>query len=211
MVHLITLIFALLTLNTTAFAQAQARTVAIERVALGNGFTVAKPAGDDWQQTGSPATFIKQIKPETHTLVLHAATEQSNLSEDELFNARKPNNTSRLITPISRLLNQTWKQHIEFMNAKNLETGTRIDDSSGNYTTGKLYCGFSRITVSDRTSQSDDNAEIMRYVAYSCLEYPDLAVATSVSYSERGQKKDLSNDAMAEGERFANSLQRVEK
>lgn len=33
--------------------------------------------------------------------------------------------------------------------------------------------------------------------------------AATVSYSERGREQDLSDDAMAEGERFARSLERT--
>jgi hypothetical protein len=41
----------------------------------------------------------------------------------------------------------------------------------------------------------------MCYVSYSCIEFPDTSVAAHISYSERGRAQDLSDAALAEGER----------
>jgi hypothetical protein len=46
----------------------------------------------------------------------------------------------------------------------------------------------------------------LRFVAYSCMNLVGV-VAAHVSYSERGREQDLSDEVMAEGERFARSLQ----
>jgi hypothetical protein len=192
-----------------AHAQAPAGDEPLPRVDIGSGFSVAAPSGDDWRTTGAPASYYKALGPQDHSLVLAAATGPSGISREEIVAVAGPNGGTQLVKLVARFVERAWKAHAAGMQDARFEPVDVVNETGGKYSVGKFICGYSRIVVRDRGALADGVPARLRYVAYSCVEFPDLTVAATVSYSERGREQDLSDDAMAEGERFARSLRRL--
>lgn len=193
-----------------AHAQAQTDAGPLPRVDIGSGFSVAAPAGDGWRMTGAPASYYKALGPQDHSLVLAAATGPAGISREEIVAVAGPNGGNQLVKIVARFVERAWKAHAAGMQDARFEPVDVVNETGGRYSIGTFFCGYSRIVVRDRGAVVNGIPARMRYVAYSCVEFPDLTVAANVSYSERGREQDLSDDAMAEGERFVRSLQRLQ-
>ena len=205
------LLIAFFEFCSAAYAQTPSDAELPSRLDIGSRFSVAAPTGHGWRPTGAPATFIKQLGPEDHSLVLAAATGPSGISREEIIAVRGSNGADKLVKLITRFVDRAWKSHAAGFQDARFETIDVVDETGGNYSFGKFFCGYSRIVVRDHGAHADDIPARLRYVAYSCVEFSDMAVAATVSYSERGREQDLSEEAMAEGERFARSLQRIKQ
>ncbi len=196
-----------------AVAQAQAQTTPSaepsQRLELGGRFSVAAPIGDGWRKTGEPASYIKVLGPEHHSLILAASTGPSGITREDISGFREPGGVERMIKLMARFSEMAWKAHAAGLEGSRFEAVEKENEVGKKYEIGKFICTYSRIVVRDRAAVVDGVPAKLRYVAYSCLEFPDMREAATVSYSERGREQDLSDDAMAEGERFARSLERT--
>jgi hypothetical protein len=193
------------------YAQAPADVEMLPRIDIGSGFSVSAPKGQGWRTTGAPASYYKLLGPEDHSLVLIATTGPSGISNEEILAVRGPNGGNQLVKLFARLGERNWKAHAAGMQDSRFEPVDVFHDTGKTYSLGNLLCDYSRIVVRDRGALVDEVPTRMRYVAYTCVQFPDMKVAATVSYSERGREQDLSCDAMAEGERFTHSLQRLQR
>ena len=207
----------MLTLCTTAIAMflfvgsayAQAPDVSNPaRVDIGGRFSIVAPLGPEWQTRGAPASYYKPLGTEGQGLLLSAVTGPSGISREDILSLDGPNAGNRLVKLVSRFVEQAWKAHAAGMKEKRFERIEVVNETGGKFSIGKFFCAYSRIRVRDGAAMIDGLPTHLRYVAYSCIEFSDMTVAADVSYSERGREQDLSDEAMAEGERFAWSLQR---
>lgn len=194
-----------------AHAQAQGIPSAenAHRLEIGSRYSVAAPVGDGWRKTGDPASYLKILSPDHHSLVLMASTGPSGITQEDIFGFRESGGVERMIKLMARFSEMAWKAHAAGLEGSRFETVKKENELGKQYAIGKFICTYSRIVVRDREVLVDGVPTKMRYVAYSCLEFPDMREAATVSYSERGREQDLSDEAMAEGERFARSLERA--
>jgi hypothetical protein len=197
--------------DATMYAQATADVGMLPRVDIGSGFAVSAPTGQGWRTTGAPASYYKLLGQGDHSLVLVATTGPSGISHEEIVALRGPEGGNKLVKLTARFVERAWKAHAAGMQDSRFEVLDVVNETGGKYSLGKFFCGYSRIVVRDRGALVDGVPMRLRYVAYSCVEFPDMKVAATVTYSERGREQDLSCDAMAEGERFARSLQRLKQ
>jgi len=180
----------------------------LQRLEIGSGFSIAAPTGDGWRKTGDPASYLKILGPEHHSLVFMANTGPSGITHQDILGFREPGGVARMIKLMAQFSERAGKAHAAGMPGERFESVERVNEAGGKYNLGDFMCTYSRMVVRDREAVVDGSPTRLRYVAYSCLGFPDMRVAASVSYSERGREQDLSEDAMVEGERFARSLQR---
>lgn len=198
-----------------AHAQAQALPAAqpSQRLEIGAGFSIAAPGGDGWRKTADPATFLKVLGPEHHSLVLMANTGPSGITKEDILGFREPGGVDTMIKLMARFFSLARKAHavdLEGLRYELLEMADETqEEATGKYNIGKFFCTYSRIVVRDREHLVDGSPTRLRFAAYTCLEFPDMRVAAQVSYSERGREQDLSDEALAEGERFVRSLERA--
>jgi hypothetical protein len=183
----------------------------LPRIDIGSGFTVSAPTGQGWLTTGAPASYYKLLGPGDHSLVLIATTGPSGISHEEILAVRGPKGGNQLVKILVDFDERAWKAHAAGMQDSRFEPLDVVKDTGKDYSLGKFLCAYSRIVVRDRGALVDGAPTRLRYVAYTCVEFPDMRVAATVTYSERGREQDLSCDAMAEGERFARSLQRLQR
>lgn len=193
------------------YAQPPTDIETLPRIDIGSGFSVSAPAGQGWRKTGAPASYHKLLGQDDHSLVLVATTGPSGISREEILAVRGPDGGNKLVKLFARLSERTWKAHTAGMQDARFEPLDVFHDTGKKYSLGKLLCDYSRIVVRDRGALVDGVPTRLRYVAYTCVQFPDMIVAATVTYSERGREQDLSCDAMAEGERFARSLQRLQR
>jgi hypothetical protein len=193
---------------TSAYAQTPSSPELPARIDIGNGFSVVAPIGPDWQITGTPASYFKLLGPDDHSLALIATTGPSGITRQEILAVSGPNGANQVVKLVARFVERAWKAHAGGLQDGRFEAIETVNETGGNYSFGKFFCGYSRIVVRDRGALVDGVPTRLRYVAYSCVEFPDMTVAASVSYSERGREQDLTDSALAEGERFARSLER---
>lgn len=179
-----------------------------QRIEIGSGFSIAAPTGDGWRKTGDPASYLKVLGPEHHSLVFMANTGPSGITHQDILGFREPGGVDRMIKLMAQFSLRASKAHASGLQGERFESVELVTEMGDKYKLGDFICTYSRIVVRDREAVVDGSPTRLRYVAYSCLGFPDMRVAVSVSYSERGREQDLSEDAMAEGERFARSLQR---
>lgn len=194
-------------------AHAQIQTIpAVEssrKLEIGARFSVAAPIGDGWRKTGDTASYMKVLGPEHHSLVLMASTGPSGITQEDISGFRAPGGVDRMIKLMARFSEMAWKARAAGLEGSRFEAVEKENELGKKYDIGKFICTYSRIVVRDRAAVVDGVPAKLRYVAYSCLEFPDMREAAIVSYSERGREQDLSDDAMAEGECFARSLERA--
>ena len=197
--------------DSAVYAQAPADVEMLPRIDIGSGFTVSAPTGQGWLTTGAPASYYKLFGPGDHSLVLIATTGPSGISHEEILAVRGPKGGNQLVKLLVDFDERAWKAHAAGMQDPRFEPLDVVKDTGKEYSLGKFLCAYSRIVVRDRGALLDGAPTRLRYVAYTCVEFPDMRVAATVTYSERGREQDLSCDAMAEGERFARSLQRLQR
>ena len=191
--------------------QSQEGAGAAAQIDIGGGYSVMGPVGEGWRATdasGSPASYLKILGPESHSLALIADTGPSGITPQEIRAIGRPNAADQVVKLIGRFVSSAWKSHAAGLQDARYETVETVNETGGKYSFGKFFCGYSRIVVRDRGAMMDGVPAMLRHVAYSCITFPDMVTAASVTYSERGREQDLSSEAMAEGERFALSLQR---
>jgi hypothetical protein len=179
------------------------------RVDIGNGFSVVAPTGTGWQKTAEPATYLKQLDEQGHSLVLAAGTGPSGITLEDIHGiGRGPGSGERLVKLVMRFVERAWKANATGMEQSRFERIEVVNETAGKYNIGKFICAYSRIRLLDRGAMVDGVPTQLRYVAYACIGLPDMEVAGHVSYSERGREQDLSDGVVAEGERFVRSLER---
>jgi hypothetical protein len=199
----------------TAYAQSPA-VGEHARIDIGGRFSIAMPANGGWQAAETPGSYRKLLEPQGHSLVLMAVTGPSGISLEDMKSLSGKDGGNRLVKLVTRFTEGAWKAHasgiqgnrFKKIDAVNETKMDIVNETSGNDRLNKFICAYSRIRVYDREAMVDGKPTQMRYVAYTCIEFPDMIVAAHVSYSERGREEDLSEDAMAEGERIVHSLQR---
>lgn len=197
--------------DAAVYTQAPADVEMLPRIDIGSGFSVSAPMGQGWRTTGEPASYNKRLGPKDHSLVLIAATGPSGISRQDIVALRGPDGGNQLVKLLARFAERAWKAHAAGMQDARFEPLDVVHETGKKYSLGKFICAYSRIVVRDRGALVDGVPTRLRYVAYSCVEFPDMIAAAAVTYSERGREQDLSCDAMAEGERFARSLQRLQQ
>ena len=200
--------FAFLASAATALAQVPPDAGPPPRVDIGGGYTIVAPTGPGWQQTGSPASYYKPLGAEGHGLAVIAATGPSGITRQEIIGAGESKDANALVKLVSRFVGVAWKRHAAGLQEGRFEVVDTVNEMAGKGVMGDLVCAYSRIVARDRGAVVDGAPARLRYVGYTCIEFPDMTVAAHVSYSERGREQDLSDAAMAEGERTARSLQR---
>jgi hypothetical protein len=179
------------------------------RIDIGGGFSVEAPASPGWQPTGGPGSWLKRLAPEGHSLAFVVATGPSGITQQDLMQIRGPEGGARLAKLVSGYYGRAWAAHAAGMNQSRFTKIDVANDSGKEAALGELLCAKSRIRVRDRGGMPEGATRQLRYVAYSCIQFPDMTTAAYVSYSERGRDEDLSDEAMAEGERLAQSLRRA--
>jgi hypothetical protein len=191
-----------------AHVHTQAGGEAVPRVEIGAGYSVAAPAGRGWIEIGAPGAYFMPIAPQGHGLLLVATTWSSGISREEILDHAATAGQDGLVRIASRFVTAAWKAHRASLAGERFENVEVVNDVGGEFAIGPLLCGYSRISGRDHGALIDGVPAQVRYVGYSCAEFPDLSVAATVSYLERGPVRALSDQAMAIGERFARSLQR---
>ncbi len=180
-----------------------------ERVNIGGRFSVEAPASPGWQPTGGPGSWLKHLVPEGHTLAFIVAAGPSGITQQDVMEIRGPDGGTRLAKLISGFYARSWAAHAAGMNQPRFTKIEVVNDSGKEAAIGDFLCAKSRIRVRDSGGLPEGASRQLRYVAYSCIQFPDMTFAAYVSYSERGRDEDLSEAAMAEGERLAQSLRRL--
>lgn len=178
------------------------------RVEIGAGFSIAQPAGKAWLEIGAPGAYFMPFAPDGHGLLLVASVGPSGISHEDLMAAAGASEQDRLVRLAARFVTAAWKAHRASLAGERFEKIEVANEVGGKFAIGKFLCGYSRISGRDRGALVDGAPAHVRYVGYSCVEFSDLSVAATVSYLERGRAHELSDEAMALGERFARSLQR---
>jgi len=166
-------------------------------------FHRSRPLGPGWEKTAEPATYLKSISDRGHSLVLMATTRPSGITAEDIRAAGGA--VDRIVRLLSRFMEQSWKVHSRGVEQGRFEKLETVNDSGRQYDIGKTFCAYSFIRLLDRGAIVDGTPTQMRFVAYSCIDFLGV-VAAQVSYSERGREQDLSDEVMAEGERWARSL-----
>ncbi len=197
-------------IGAAAHAQASPDAESLPQIEIGGGFSVAVPTGDGWRKTGDPASYVKVLGPERHSLVLTASTGPSGITRQDILGFLQLGGVDRMLKLMSRFHLQALEAHAAGLQNPRFEPIEQMNEIGGKYNLGKFFCAYSRIVVRDREALVDGLPTRLRYVGYSCLQFPGMDVAVSISYSERGREQDLSEEAMAAGERFVHSLRRAE-
>jgi hypothetical protein len=179
------------------------------RVDIGHRFSVEAPVGDGWQKTAEPATYLRELEPKGHSLVLVAVTGPSGITSKEVRSLLGPAGGDRLVRLIGRFFQSSFQASAAGLEQGRFEKIDIVNAVMGKHNVGEFVCAYSRIRALDRGATAEGVPMQIRYVVYSCLDLGYLEFAAQVSYSERGREQDLSDDVMAEGERFARSLQRT--
>lgn len=179
------------------------------RIDIGGGFSIEAPTSPGWQPTGGPGSWLKRLAPEGHTLAFVVATGPSGITPQDLMEIRGPEGGARLAKLVSGFYGRAWAAHAAGMNQSRFTKVEKVNDSGREAAVGEFLCAKSRIRVRDSSGLSGGATRQLRYVAYTCIQFPDMTTAAYVSYSERGRDEDLSDEAMAEGERLAQSLRRA--
>jgi hypothetical protein len=186
------------------------------RIDIGGRFSIARPVNGGWQAAETPGSYRKRLEPQGHTLVFTAVTGPSGISQKDIQTLQGSGGGNRLVKLVTRFTEDAWKAHNSGLQGGRFEKIDAVNDTNMDIVNAasekdrlnKFICAYSRIRVYDREAIVDGRPTQMRYVAYTCIEFPDMTVAAHVSYSERGREQDLSEDALTEGERMARSLQR---
>lgn len=195
-------------LAACARAQVPGGEAAPSRIDLGQRFSIEAPAGAGWQPGGTPGSFRKTLEGRGHTLVLQAAAGASGISREEIASIREAGGANRMVQLVQRFVENAWKAHAAGLDDARYSKLQVVNDTGGKYSFGRLLCAYSRIRALDRGAPVGDAPTELRLVAYSCLEFSDMTSAASASYSERGLPQELSDEVLAEGERFVRSLRR---
>lgn len=178
-----------------------------ERISIGSGFSVAPPEGPGWVSDGKAPMYGKKLPGEGHSLIFVAATGPSGITRDEIASIGEPDGASKLVKLVTAFNMRAWKAHA----SGSIDRFEKIDartESGGEFDIGKLLCAYSLIRVRDHNRIIEGSPALLRVASYTCIEFPDMTVAATVSYSERGREQDLAESAMTEGEKFARSLLR---
>lgn len=180
-----------------------------ERIDLGGGFSIEPPAPPGWQPTGGPGSWLKRLASEGHSLAFVVATGPSGITPQDLMEIRGPEGGARLAKLVSGFYARAWAAHAAGMNQPRFTKVDVTNDSGKEAAIGEFLCARSRIRVRDSSGLSGGATRQLRYVAYTCVQFPDMTTAAYVSYSERGRDEDLADEAMSEGERLAQTLRRA--
>lgn len=179
------------------------------RLDIGGKFSIEAPASPGWQPTGGPGSWLKYLPPEGHTLAFVVATGPSGISGQDVLSLQGPDGAQRLASLISQFYARSWGAHAAGLSERRFTKIDSTTDSGREAAIGEFLCARSRIRVRDASGLPEGRTRQLRYVAYTCIQFPDMTTAAYVSYSERGRDEDLSEAAMAEGERLAQSLRRT--
>ena len=151
--------------------------------------------------------YGKTLPGDGHSLVFVATTGPSGITHDEIVSIGGPDGANKLVKLVTAFNMRAWKAHASG-NSDRFEKIDAKTDSGGAFDIGKLLCAYSLIKVRDHDRIIDGSPAVLRVASYTCIEFPDMKVAATVSYSERGREQDLAESAMAEGEKIARSLLR---
>lgn len=135
-----------------AVAQAQAQTTPSaepsQRLELGGRFSVAAPIGDGWRKTGEPASYIKVLGPEHHSLILAASTGPSGITREDISGFREPGGVERMIKLMARFSEMAWKAHaaglegsrFEAVEKGKMKSGKNTKSASSSAPTRESWC-----------------------------------------------------------------------